>query len=74
MTNILSYSEMQQMFEQFQKNLPQDSFTRYHREYTFTKSLIEFAKKQGLEDDVFQYQQIQKKDIEELKKLGYNYE
>lgn len=73
MTTIITYEQMKAFYNNFKNNLPDDLFTRYYNEFSFMKSLIQFAKKQGLEKDVFEYQKIQDQAVEELKKLGYKF-
>ena len=68
-----NYDKMKEFYSEFKNNPPEDKFTRYYKEYSFMNSLIEFAKKQGLEKDVFEYEKIQKSAVENLKKLGYKF-
>lgn len=72
MTSIITYDQMKYFYEKFKQNLPKDKLERYYQEFTFMQNLINFAKKQGLEKDVFEYQKIQNAAIEQLKKLGHN--
>ena len=71
MTSIANYEQLKKFYKNFQKNLPKDEFTRYYKEYSFAKSLIEFAKNQKLDKDVLEYEKVQKNAMEKLKKLGY---
>lgn len=71
MTYVLSYNEMKNNYEKFKINLPDDSFERYAQELTHVRNLINSAKLQGLEEDVFEYQKIEENDIKELQALGY---
>jgi len=72
MTRIYTYDELKTGYENFKKNLPEDSFERYAQELIHIRNLIQSAKLQGLNDDVSKYQKIEKIDIKELQKLGYN--
>ena len=71
MTSIITYDQMKNSYKEFKNNLPKDNFMRYYKEFTFMKSLIEFTKRQGLEDDVFEYQKIQQESAQELRNMGY---
>lgn len=71
MTSIITYEQMKNFYNEFKKNPPQDAFMRSYKEFTFMKGLIEFAKKQGLDDDVFEYQKIQKESAQNLRNMGY---
>ena len=71
MTTIVTYEQMKNFYNEFKKNPPQDNFIKHYKEFSFMKSLIEYAKKQGLEEDVFEYQKIQKESAEKLISMGY---
>ena len=71
MTSFISYEQMKLAYNDFKKNLPQDKFDRYYTEFSFMKTLIEFAKKQGLEKDVFEYKKVQKDAAQNLIDMGY---
>ena len=73
MTSIINYEQMKKFYKEFKKNPPKDEFTKYYKEYTFAKSLIEFAKKRELKKDVLEYEKIQKNAVEQLKNLGYKF-
>ena len=64
---------MKNFYEEFKKNSPQDEFTKYYKEYSYAKSLIDFAKQQNLKEDMLKYEQIQKNAVEQLQNLGYKF-
>ena len=71
MTTIFSYKELKASYEQFKKALPKDMFERYAQELKHVRGLIQSAKLQGLEKDVFEYQKIEKESVEHLRAMGY---
>ena len=71
MTSIITYEQMKNFYSEFKNNPPQDAFIKNYKEYTFMKSLIEFAKNKGLDNDVFEYKKIQKESAENLRNMGY---
>lgn len=71
MTTIITYEDVKNMYARFKSNLPQDKFTRYYKEFSFMSSLIDFAKKQNLEKDVFEYRKIQENAAQQLRDMGY---
>lgn len=73
MTTIITYEQMKNFYEEFKKNLPEDEFNRYYKEFSYMKNLIKLAQKENKKKDIEEYKKIQKKDIEELKKLGYKF-
>ncbi|MBQ4077649.1 hypothetical protein IJD15_00510 [bacterium] len=72
MTSIMTYEQVKNFYEDFKNNLPKDDFTRYYKEVSFMRTLIEFAKKQGLKEDVFEYKKIEETATKKLRDLGYN--
>ncbi len=70
MTSIITYEQMKDFYSKFKDDLPKDPIIRYFKEYSFMNSLIEFAKKQGLEKDVFEYEKIKEIAAKELRALG----
>lgn len=71
MTSFITYEQVKLAYNDFKKNLPQDKFDRYYTEFSFMNSLIEFAKNQGLEKDVFEYKKIQEDAAKNLKDMGF---
>ncbi len=72
MTSFITYEQLQKFYSEFKKNPPKDEFTRYYREYSFMKTLIDFAQKEGYEIDVKEYEKIKASAIKKLQELGYN--
>lgn len=70
MTSMVTYDQMKNFYENFKNDLPKDPVIRYFKEYSFMNSLIEFAKKQGLEADVFEYEKIKEAAAKQLRALG----
>lgn len=73
MTSIISYEEIKNFYEEFKKNPPADGFTKFYKEFSYMKTLIEMAKNQGLKEEAEQYEKIQKNAVSELEKLGYKF-
>lgn len=72
MTYIPSYNQLKASYENFKAKPPQDLFERYAQELIHVRNLIASAKLEGLDEDVFEYQKIEKQNVEELHSLGYN--
>ena len=73
MTTFIPYDVLKADYEQFKKTLENKKPPeRYIEDLKFIRTLIQGAKIEGLEKDVFEYQKVEKQDIEELKALGYN--
>lgn len=73
MTSIITYDEMKNFYEKFKQNPPEDEFTKFYKEFSYMKNLIEMAKHQGLKEEAEQYEKIQKNAVSELEKLGYKF-
>ncbi len=71
MTTIITYEQIKNSYNEFKKNPPKDSFMKYYKEYSFMKSLIEFATQKGLEKDVFEYTKIKNEAAQHLIDMGY---
>ena len=71
MTTIITYEQMKEFYRQFKNNPQGDNVSRCIQELNFMKSLIEFAKKQGLNKDVFEYKKIQEETANKLRDMGY---
>lgn len=72
MTFAINYQELKNSYEKFKTSLPKDPFSRYAQELNYVRNLAHAAKLEGLEDDVFQYQQIEQESLEKLQSMGYN--
>ncbi len=72
MTTIITYSEIKNQYEKFKKNPPEDEFERWYLQYSFAKNLINFAKKQNLDKDIFEYNKVKDEAAQKLRDMGYN--
>lgn len=73
MTTFIPYDILKADYEQFKKTLESKKpFERYVEDLKFIRTLIQGAKIEGLDKDVFEYREIEKQDIEKLRDLGYN--
>ena len=71
MTTIITYNEMKDLYGKFKQNPPEDKFYALYSEYKFMKSLIQLAKLNNMDKDLFEYRKIQEKTAEELRNMGY---
>ena len=71
MTTFITYEQMKNFYQEFKNNPPKDKTARCLQELNFMKSLIDFAKKQGLKKDVFEYKKIQENAAQQLRDMGF---
>ncbi len=71
MTSIITYDQMKKFYQEFKNNPPADKFCRCLQELNFMRSLIDFAERQNLEKDVFEYKKIQEAAAQQLREMGY---
>jgi len=71
MSSIITYEQLKNYYNEFKKNPPKDAYDRYASELRQVRNLIETAKLNGLEKDVFEYQKTEKAVIDKLTQMGY---
>ena len=70
----LNYEELKSSYQKFLQNPPKNEFSRWYRDFMFLDSLIKFAQKANLNEDMFEYQQKRKVAYSKLHELGYQIE
>ncbi len=71
MTSIMTYEQMKNLYNDFKKDPPKDSYSKYVGELQHLRLLINTAKLKGLDEDVFNYQKSEQVAIDNLEKMGY---
>ena len=71
MTLILNYKEIKQKYEKFKSNLPDGEFAKNYEELKYVRALINAIKKENIMEKIDKYKEIEKNNLEKLKKLGY---
>ena len=71
MTTIFTYNDLRRSYLEFKNNLPKEPFERYTTELMHLRYLIQSAKDQGLEKDVFEYKKAQEETAQNLRNMGY---
>ena len=72
MTYVISYEEMKASYEKFKSKPHKNLFDKCTQELNYVRNLICLAKDKGIEQDIFEYQKIEKESLEQLRALGYN--
>ena len=71
MTNIRTFDELMESYENFKKEPPKDIVARLYEELTIVRSIISSAQAQKPDFNTFELQKIADDNLKQLHEMGY---